>query len=427
MILNKRIVTCGLIAMSSMFLCSKVDASNVITKSSDLNDLFTTWSKASIKDTANAKINDSVTLGDQFSSKSVGMFNNRVSIDGKNHTYSFSDGDSSTSPYYYIDGNKTYTIEGDAKYYKKLNKDGNTDLARVVTNNNGMQVAEKLSLNAKTRSFDHEVTVRNGTKSKLLGQFFGTYLDTMLDDNDGIPIYASGDGGTYIEDDNLKLFNKALSDNIGLIAGHYSAGGILDDKIPVTNQSEGKELVDSGDSALQYQTKEKVSLNVNDTLTYNYSEALYSQDEPDPTWPDGSPSGWKNFAGQDLELLDDPENSLFGDYVFYSDQQAAIYKKFIGEDSLHEGKYHIAVYAKGMGSQVPSLPLKVSLKKDSSSSDSRTLLLANPLSSGKKEDKGYYKVEADVTIAEDETTPLITVENYQGGYIAGIFIDPVDW
>ena len=145
----------------------------------------------------------------------------------------------------------------------------------------------------------------------------------------------------------------------------------------------------------------------------------------EPTWPDGAPNGWKNFAGEELELLNDPDNALFGDYVFYSEQQAAIYKTFEGDEAFQEGKYRVTVYAKGINGTRPSLPLKVSLKKDPSGNDNRTLLLANPLSGGELSDKGYYKVSADVDIAADETTPLITVENYQGGYISGIFIEPI--
>lgn len=143
------------------------------------------------------------------------------------------------------------------------------------------------------------------------------------------------------------------------------------------------------------------------------------------TWPDGAPNGWKDFAGNNLNLIKDPTNSLFGDYVFFSNEQVAIYKKFIGEDSFEPGKYKVTVYAKGATDAAPNLPLKVSLKTSPSSGDSRTLLLANPLSSGEKVEKGYYKVSADVELSDDETTPLITVENYQGGYIAGIFITPV--
>lgn len=144
-----------------------------------------------------------------------------------------------------------------------------------------------------------------------------------------------------------------------------------------------------------------------------------------PTWPDGAPNGWQNFAGQDLELLKDPDNSLYGDFVFHSEQQAAIFKQFVGEEALKPGNYRVVVYAKGLTSSIPTLPLKVSLKKDSASGESRVLLLANPLGIGEKVEKGYYKVSADFTIASDETNPLITVENYQGGYIAGIFIDPI--
>lgn len=145
----------------------------------------------------------------------------------------------------------------------------------------------------------------------------------------------------------------------------------------------------------------------------------------DSTWPDGSPNGWQDFSGQDLDLLNDPDNALFGDYVFYSEQQASIYKIFKGYDELTPGKYRVTVYAKGLPSQPANLPLKVSLKKDSASSDSRTILLANPLSSGTKVDKDYYKVSAEFSVSDDERTPLINVENYQGGYIAGIFLDPI--
>ncbi|MBO0441284.1 lectin-like domain-containing protein [Candidatus Enterococcus ikei] len=145
----------------------------------------------------------------------------------------------------------------------------------------------------------------------------------------------------------------------------------------------------------------------------------------EPTWPEGAPNGWKNFAGKNLKLLKDPKNSLFGDYVFYSKQQAAIYKQFKGLDSFKPGKYRVSVYAKGVSDSIPTLPLKVSLKKKPSSGESRTLLLANPLSSGEKVEKGYYKASADVIISADEVSPLITVENYQGGYIAGIFIEPI--
>lgn len=148
--------------------------------------------------------------------------------------------------------------------------------------------------------------------------------------------------------------------------------------------------------------------------------------DDDSTWPDGSPNGWKDFAGNNLNLVKDPANALFGDYVFYSDEQSAIYKEFKDEESFEPGNYRVTVYAKGTTDAAPTLPLKVSLKQSPSSGDSRILLLANPLSSGEKVEKGYYKVSADVELSEDERTPFITVENYQGGYIAGISIKPIN-
>lgn len=144
-----------------------------------------------------------------------------------------------------------------------------------------------------------------------------------------------------------------------------------------------------------------------------------------PTWPNNDSQGWNNYAGEGVKLVNDPENTIFGGHAYYSDKDAAINKHF---KNMAPGKYEVTVFAKGLtnSSTAASRALKVSLKKDSGSTESRTLLLANPLSSGEKANNGYYKVSNTVDISADETNPLIVVENYQGGYIGGVYIQPVN-
>lgn len=195
---------------------------------------------------------------------------------------------------------------------------------------------------------------------------------------------------------------------------------------PIDGDITDKIKVKSNDVNTSVSGNYEVTYEVTNTLGETSTKNITVTVESEPTWENGSPNGWKAFAGEDVNIIKDPENALFGDFVYHSDQQAAIYKIFDGINSFFPGNYRVTIYAKGNTSTPPSLPLKVSLKEDISSGNSRILLLANPLSSGEKVEKGFYKVSANVTLSANETTPLITIENYQGGYITGIYIEPID-
>ncbi|TNU77550.1 hypothetical protein [Lactococcus lactis] len=408
---------------------AKADTSTSI--SPDLNSLFFSWDPAKADDTSTAVLDSDVTLKSAFSKDSTSrystsaLFANKISINNVDHTYSFTNGDAQSSSYYTVDANNgsITTLSGQSKYYSKKNADGNLDLGRVTTTSDGMQIAEKLTLNVANRSIDHETTIRNGSSTLKGSAYYGTLLDTMLDSNDQIPIYSAGDGGIYLEDSNLRLYCEPTSSNLSLNAGHYvhTPGGAMANSVSADNQPMGKELTKVGDSAITYQLKNATTLPVDGTVTYDYSEMLYTQNQL--TWKNGEANGWKMFSGTDLTLMEDPGNALFRNYVFYSPNHEAISKQF---RDLIPGVYHLTVYAKGEAGSDPTLPLKVSLKTNPSSGESRTLLLANPLNSGEKVQKGYFKVSVNVTLSPDEDNPLIVVENYNGGYIAGVSITPIN-
>ncbi|MEI5995394.1 MucBP domain-containing protein [Candidatus Enterococcus mansonii] len=140
------------------------------------------------------------------------------------------------------------------------------------------------------------------------------------------------------------------------------------------------------------------------------------------TWPNGQASGWKMFSGHDVQLQHNPKEALIGDYTFYSDSHSSIYKHFTENDGLKKGtEYRVTIYVKPVNGKPESNRVKVSLKEDPAGKDSRELL--NTFASKEQlAEKGYYRVTKTFKVGENETNPLIVVENFSAGYIGSINI-----
>jgi hypothetical protein len=143
------------------------------------------------------------------------------------------------------------------------------------------------------------------------------------------------------------------------------------------------------------------------------------------TWPNGIPEGWKMFSGEDIELVKDPDRALVGDYTFFADQHASIYKHFTNNEALIAGKeYRATIYFKPqVNEDLSNHHVKLSLKADPSSNESRDIFNTT-LANATPGDKGYSYITQTFTVAEDETNPLIIIENYRGGYIGSINVAP---
>ncbi|MDA9470076.1 lectin-like domain-containing protein [Enterococcus sp. 5H] len=144
------------------------------------------------------------------------------------------------------------------------------------------------------------------------------------------------------------------------------------------------------------------------------------------TWPEGKSNGWKMFAGQDIELQYNPDEALVGDYTFFSTQHAGVYKHFTGTEALEQGKeYRVTVYVKPENEKPAGHRLKVSLKEDPSSKESRELINAF-ISDGTLAEKGYYRMTSTFKLGAKETDPLIVIENFNAGYIGSINVSKIN-
>lgn len=147
--------------------------------------------------------------------------------------------------------------------------------------------------------------------------------------------------------------------------------------------------------------------------------------KPHNPWPNGDTNGWKMFSGEKISLINDPKNSILDtNEVFYANKQASIYKIYSQKNALKEGKtYRVTVFYKPLTENVSldNYRVKVSLKADPSSSDYRELINTT-LNNGTPYLKGYYAVTNTFIVGENETNPLINVENFQGGYIGSVSV-----
>lgn len=102
-------------------------------------------------------------------------------------------------------------------------------------------------------------------------------LDTMLDDNDDISLYASGNGGVFIKNDELTLYVEALR-NAHVYAGKWDGSeSDIEDRLKVSGNY-GKSLVNDVDSAVQYET-DFLNLAKGQSYTYSFVERLFTAHE----------------------------------------------------------------------------------------------------------------------------------------------------
>ncbi|EGP0013007.1 DUF5011 domain-containing protein [Enterococcus faecium] len=216
-----------------------------------------------------------------------------------------------------------------------------------------------------------------------------------------------------IELNKFELFDP-FDSRIGLKAVDKLDGDITDKIIVAENNVDTSK---PGDYQVTYQVTNSVGETTRKTINVKVKIK--------ETWPGGNVENWKMYSGEDIQLVKDPELALVGDYVFYADQHASIYKHFTDGEALVAGKtYRATIYFKPeVAEDLDSHFVKLSLKADPASNTSRDIFVTT-LNNATLGDKGYRYVTETFTVGEDETNPLIVIENYRAGYIGSIDIVP---
>lgn len=204
---------------------------------------------------------------------------------GKTYTYSFLNGSGGTSELLVlVDGMSSWSSSLRVREtYIKADADGREYLKRVLGDSSfEATIITEVTANGEIR---HHLSVENTSGTVQNNVNFMAMVDTMLNNNDRIPIYANGTNGTYIttEDDNFTLYAEALNGVDEMYAGRWNRKSESDftaqtEVFSTFGRAEDELLVTDVDSAIYFRTG-AVNLNPGETVEMAYQERVFLDGE----------------------------------------------------------------------------------------------------------------------------------------------------
>lgn len=209
------------------------------------------------------------------------LFANKLVVDGKEYTYSYSYGNDSTAKIYYIDRNLDeitdiqISPENTTRYIKR---DGNNFVLKTVSEYdiNGKKLKKEEISYIKDGGIRHDVTYTNLSDEPINNIEIYQMLDTMLNEDDTVPIYADGKGNAYIYATDFTLYLQKIGEVGNIISGQYAQGPIDESAKKAEEYKRGDVLLRDLDTAIYYGTG-LMNLEPNQSHTYSYSETIYTE------------------------------------------------------------------------------------------------------------------------------------------------------
>ncbi|MGY3743629.1 KxYKxGKxW signal peptide domain-containing protein [Leuconostoc inhae] len=156
-------------------------------------------------------VNYKINLNAPNSSDNLMVANHVIDITSNtDNTYSYTRGSAQTSGFGYID---TTPVEIDSTGTDEdysVSKNNNFILVKHSFESSSIQVSEKLLVN-DSGYIVHKVSFKNMSDTQLEPRQYYALLDTMLNDNDYIPIYKDNHAGAFISDDDILLYTNMIS------------------------------------------------------------------------------------------------------------------------------------------------------------------------------------------------------------------------
>ena len=184
------------------------------------------------------------------------LFNTITNNDtAEDWTYAYTHGSGITSYLWWTDTTGRYRLDSiPEQYYIKTLADGYA-IAVVLTvmiDNTEFLYSEVLDVTNEGRLI-HHLTYTNTTGQTIPGISFSANLDTMLNSNDAIPIYAGGINTVYIENAQFRLYLDMLN-GAEMLAGDWDNTDTLLGYQNVNYFSEDDIIVNGVDSDVNYST-----------------------------------------------------------------------------------------------------------------------------------------------------------------------------
>jgi len=206
---------------------------------------------------------------------------------GKRYTYSYSDGSGSTSNFYYLTGSMYNRLSSNSTiYYRSGQLDGNNCVQKKIVDNN-----KKIELIITTTVTDngeirHTYNVTNIGDVALENTSFIAMLDTELNNDDYIDLYANGNNGIYMSIEDLTLYVEPVEGITKLFAGEWDLYYYDDiDGEQYTTSGFGKnsgELLATNVDTAVYMGQDVVRLEAGESVNFTYQERIVTSNEERP-------------------------------------------------------------------------------------------------------------------------------------------------
>ena len=206
---------------------------------------------------------------------------------GKRYTYSYSDGSGSTSNFYYLTGSMYNRLSSNSTiYYRSGQLDGNNCVQKKIVDNN-----KKIELIITTTVTDngeirHTYNVTNIGDVAIENTSFIIELDTELNGEDDIDLYANGNNGIYMSIEDLTLYVEPVEGITKLFAGEWALNYYdeIDEEEYTTSgfgKNSGELLATNVDTAV-YMGQDVVRLEAGESVSFTYQERIVTSNEERP-------------------------------------------------------------------------------------------------------------------------------------------------
>ena len=193
---------------------------------------------------------------------------------GEENTYVYSNGGGSTSRFYYrSDANTSGTsisIES-TRYFTKTTGSMTTVGKYGETSNGKLAVIDIFDVTS-AGIMNHHVTIKNIGSDTYTNFVAGAQIDTELNRNDSIPVYAIGNGGFYITDANITLYSEPLT-NATAYAIRYNR--FTDAGTSAASASYQTELLSGVDTAVNWEVPLRSSFAPGESVSFSWKESVF--------------------------------------------------------------------------------------------------------------------------------------------------------
>ncbi len=209
---------------------------------------------------------------------------------GAVYTYTYADGNGSFANVRSLQSGTSFfnlIHQAKSKIYIRIKADGSEEMKRVDENTHQGFKIETVTWVTTSGEIRHQVTATNISGAPMTDVELLLHIDTELNLNDDINIYATGGGGIYMKGGGLTLYGEPLTGTDVVYGGRYNTTALSDFQNENNVKSAWEKAPDellafNVDSAMYFGPAPVALLGTGESISFSYQERVFIEGEPLP-------------------------------------------------------------------------------------------------------------------------------------------------